>query len=204
MRISGGSGAEFPDPGPVALLGSGETSRVGGRVFEKLAGRPGSSASLRIAILETPAGFEPNSDRVAGRIADFLRRRLENLRPLIEIIPARQRDSPFSPDDPGLLQGLLRADLTLPRGLRLPGSTKTLLFTNRIIWTTTASLAQRRSPVTVADNSKLFSLNTSGDYEIAKNLRMTLNGSAQRLWHKFLKEEDFIAYAFGTTLTFQF
>ena len=43
-----------------------------------------------------------------------------------------------------------------------------------------------------------------GDYEIAKNLRMTLNGSAQRLWHKFLKEEDFISYAFGTTLTFQF
>ena len=99
---------------------------------------------------------------------------------------------------------LMRADLALPAGLRLPGSAKPLLFTNRIIWTTTMSLAQRHSPVTVADNSKLFSLNTSGDYEIAKNLRMTLNGSAQRLWHKFLKEEDFISYAFGTTLTFQF
>ncbi len=99
---------------------------------------------------------------------------------------------------------LIRADLALPAGLRLPGSAKPLLFTNRIIWTTTASLAQRRSPVTVADNSKLFSLNTSGDYEIAKNLRMTLNGSAQRLWHRYLKEEDFISYAFGTTLTFQF
>ncbi|PIR19279.1 MAG: hypothetical protein COV48_02865, partial [Elusimicrobia bacterium CG11_big_fil_rev_8_21_14_0_20_64_6] len=99
---------------------------------------------------------------------------------------------------------LVRADLALPAGLRLPGSAKPLLFTNRIIWTTSASLAQRRSPVTVADNSRLFSLNTSGDYEIAKNLRMTLNGSAQRLWHRFLKEEDFISYAFGTTLTFQF
>ncbi len=99
---------------------------------------------------------------------------------------------------------LVRADLALPAGLRLPGSAKPLLFTNRIIWTTTTSLAMRRSPVTVADNSRLFSLNTSGDYEIAKNLRMTLNGSAQRLWHRFLKEEDFVAYAFGTTLTFQF
>ncbi len=99
---------------------------------------------------------------------------------------------------------LVRADLALPAGLRLPGSAKPLLFTNRIIWTTSASLAQRRSPVTVADNSRLFSLNTSGDYEIAKNLRMTLNGSAQRLWHRFLKEEDFVAFAFGTTLTFQF
>jgi len=99
---------------------------------------------------------------------------------------------------------LVRADLALPSGLRLPGSAKPLLFTNRIIWTTTMSLANRRSPVTVADNSRLFSLNTSGDYEIAKNLRMTLNGSAQRLWHRYLKEEDYISYAFGTTLTFQF
>ncbi len=99
---------------------------------------------------------------------------------------------------------LVRADLALPAGLRLPGSAKPLLFTNRIIWTTTTSLAQRRSPVTVVDNSRLFSLSTSADYEIAKNLRMTLNGSAQRLWHRFLKEEDFISYAFGTTLTFQF
>ncbi|OGR48264.1 MAG: hypothetical protein A2X37_05610 [Elusimicrobia bacterium GWA2_66_18] len=99
---------------------------------------------------------------------------------------------------------LMRADLALPSGLRLPGSAKPLLFTNRIIWTTTASLANRRSPVTVTDNSRLFSLSTSGDYEIAKNLRMTLNGSAQRLWHRYLKEEDFISYAFGTTLTFQF
>lgn len=99
---------------------------------------------------------------------------------------------------------LTRADLALPSGLRLPGSAKPLLFTNRIIWTSTLSLAMRRSPVTVADNSRLFSFNTSGDYEIAKNLRMTLNGSAQRLWHKFLKEEDFVSYQFGTTLTFQF
>lgn len=99
---------------------------------------------------------------------------------------------------------LIRADLALPSGLRLPGSAKPLLFTNRIIWTTTLSLANRRSPVTVADNSRLFSLSTSGDYEIAKNLRMTLNGSAQRLWHRYLKEEDFVSYAFGTTLTFQF
>ncbi|MBI5631758.1 MAG: hypothetical protein HY921_12845 [Elusimicrobia bacterium] len=99
---------------------------------------------------------------------------------------------------------LVRADLALPRGLRLPGSSKTLLFSNRIIWTTTMALAERSSPITIADNSRLFTLNTSGDYEIAKNLRMTLNGSMSRLWHRFLKEEDFISYQFGTTLTFQF
>lgn len=99
---------------------------------------------------------------------------------------------------------LVRADLALPRGLRLPGSAKTLLFTNRIIWTSQASFAMRSSPVTQADNSRLLTFTTSGDYEIAKNLRMTLNGALSRLWHKFLKEEDFLSYQFGTTLTFQF
>ncbi len=99
---------------------------------------------------------------------------------------------------------LARADLALPAGLRLPGSARPLLFTNRVIWTTTVSLAVRKSPVTVADNSKLASLNTSADYELAKNLRMTLNGTVQRLWHTYLPEESFLSYALGTNLTFQF
>jgi hypothetical protein len=99
---------------------------------------------------------------------------------------------------------LARADLSLPAGLRLPGSAKPLLFTNRIIWTTTLAFTNRRSPVTVADNSRDLSLNTSADYELAKNLRMTLNGSAERLWSRYLPEESFLSYAMGTTLTFQF
>ncbi|MDE2491134.1 MAG: hypothetical protein KGM24_09815 [Elusimicrobia bacterium] len=99
---------------------------------------------------------------------------------------------------------LIRADLSLPAGLRLPGSTRPLLFTNRIIWTTTLSFANRHSPVSAIDNSRLASLNTSADYELAKNLRMTLNGSAQRLWSLYLPEESYLAYTLGTTLTFQF
>jgi len=99
---------------------------------------------------------------------------------------------------------LMRADLALPRGLAIPLTGKTLKFTNRIIWTTTASMAMRSSPITISDNSRLFNLNTNADYELSKNLRMTLNGAMSRLWHKHLKEEDFISYQFGTTLTFQF
>jgi hypothetical protein len=99
---------------------------------------------------------------------------------------------------------LVRSDLNLPKGLKIPFSSKLLTFTNRVIWTTTLSLAVRKSPVAVTDNSKLFSLNTNADYEIAKNLRMSLNGSASRYWHTYLKEEDYLAYQFGTTLTFQF
>ncbi|MBI5883619.1 MAG: hypothetical protein HZB91_11010 [Elusimicrobia bacterium] len=99
---------------------------------------------------------------------------------------------------------LVRADLALPKGLKLPGASKPLMFTNRIIWTTTMSMAQKTSPITVADNSRLLTVNTSGDYEIAKNLRMTMNGALSRLWHKYLKEEEFISYQLGSTLTFQF
>ncbi|MGB8212156.1 MAG: hypothetical protein WCE68_01230 [Anaerolineales bacterium] len=95
--------------GPLALLGSGETSLAGGRIFEIIAQR--FSPPLRIAILETPAGFELNSPKVAGRVGDFLETRLQNFRPQIDIVPARKRATPFDPDDPQILQPLLQADL---------------------------------------------------------------------------------------------
>ncbi|MBI4371809.1 MAG: hypothetical protein HY552_05885 [Elusimicrobia bacterium] len=98
---------------------------------------------------------------------------------------------------------LARADLSLPSGLRLPGSARPFLFTNRVIWTTTLSMAFSRSPVTDSSNSRLLSLGTSADYEIAKNLRMTLNGSAQRFWSR-IAQESFLSYTMGTNLTFQF
>lgn len=99
---------------------------------------------------------------------------------------------------------LVRADLSLPKGLMLPFMSRPLFFSNRIIWTSTVSLAIRSSPVTLEDNSKTFTLNSSADYELAKNLRMTLNGSVSRLWHRYIAEENYISYSFGTTFTFQF
>jgi hypothetical protein len=81
-------------------LGSGETSLAGGRVFESLART--HSAPFRLAVLETPAGFELNSDRAAGRVADFLSVRLQNYRPEVTVVAARRRGTPFSPDDPDI------------------------------------------------------------------------------------------------------
>jgi cyanophycinase-like exopeptidase len=95
--------------GPIALLGSGETSLAGGRVFETIARR--FPQPLRIAILETPAGFELNSARVAGHVADFIQERLQNFNPHIDIVPARKRDTSFSPDNPQILQPLLQANI---------------------------------------------------------------------------------------------
>lgn len=95
-------------PGRLVLFGSGETSPTGRQVFDWLFRDWPSPA--RVAILETPAGFEPNSAAVAGRIADFLRQRLQNYALEITVVPARQRGTPFSPDDPALVAPLLTAD----------------------------------------------------------------------------------------------
>lgn len=95
--------------GLIGILGSGETAAAGGRLFESLvreAPRP-----LRAAVLETPAGFELNSDRVAGRVVDFLRVRLGNYSPQVNLVRARRRNTGFSPDDPGICAPLLHATL---------------------------------------------------------------------------------------------
>src|SRR5512135_1742883 len=95
--------------GNIAFLGSGETSLAGGRIFEQLARQV--SGPLRIAVLETPAGFELNSAQVAGKVADFLRVRLGNFHPDVEVIAARKKGSAFSPDDPEICAPLLSANM---------------------------------------------------------------------------------------------
>jgi len=95
--------------GRIAFLGSGETSLAGGRIFETLARL--IPDPLRIAILETPAGFELNASLVAGRVGDFLKTRLQNYKPVIDLIPARKKGTEFSPDNPDILKPLLQANM---------------------------------------------------------------------------------------------
>jgi hypothetical protein len=95
-------------PGPVVLLGSGETLPSSGKIHEFAAQR--LTHKPHIVILETPAGFEPNSDLVASKIKEFLTRRLQNYQPTIEVLPARKRGTPFSPDNPDVVAPILKAD----------------------------------------------------------------------------------------------
>ena len=95
--------------GRIAFLGSGETSLAGGRIFETLARLLPSP--LRIAILETPAGFELNASLVAGRVGDFLKTRLGNYKPIIDLIPARKKGTAYSPDDLQILEPLMNANM---------------------------------------------------------------------------------------------
>lgn len=95
-------------PGLMVLFGSGETAASSGKTYEFLAAR--TPPRPQVAILETPAGFELNSDRVASRVANFLLRRLQNYGPQVQVIPARQRGTLFSPDNREVLRPLLTAD----------------------------------------------------------------------------------------------
>lgn len=95
--------------GRIAFLGSGETSLSGGRIFESLARL--ISDPLRVAILETPAGFELNASLVANRVGEFLKTRLQNFKPSIDLIPARKKNTTYSPDNLEILKPLLTANL---------------------------------------------------------------------------------------------
>jgi hypothetical protein len=98
-------------PGLIVLLGSGETSttirKVYNWLFEHL------DTSIHIGILETPAGFEPNSARVAEQVAEFFKLRLQNFQPRTSVIPARKRGTPHNPDNPEILTPLLDTNVIM-------------------------------------------------------------------------------------------
>jgi len=98
-------------PGPVLLFGSGENHPSSGSAYEHLANR--MKRKPDIAIFETPAGFELNSEKVAGNIRDFLSRRLQNFNPHIKLIPARSKMTQFSPDNPAILEPVLSSNWLL-------------------------------------------------------------------------------------------
>lgn len=95
--------------GKIAFLGSGETSLAGGRIFESLV--RDLHEPLRIALMETPAGFELNSTQVVGRVGEFMASRLQNYKPVVDIISARKKNSAFDPDDPSIVKPLLYANM---------------------------------------------------------------------------------------------
>jgi hypothetical protein len=95
--------------GKIAFLGSGETSLAGGRIFESLV--RDMQSPVRIALMETPAGFELNSTQVVGRVGEFMASRLQNYKPVIDLVPARKKGSQFDPDDPAIIKPLLYANM---------------------------------------------------------------------------------------------
>jgi len=92
-------------PGPIVLFGSGEAAPVARRAHAAALDR--ISPPVRACVLETPAGFEPNSARVAGRLAEFLRHRFQFD---AHVVAARRRGTPESPDEPRIVAPLFNSN----------------------------------------------------------------------------------------------
>ncbi len=104
------TGDQFlPEPGLIILFGSGETSPTGRKIFEYIF--KSLPPSPRLALLETPAGFELNSHQVINRVGNFFIQRLQNYTPRVDIIPARKRGTKYSPDDSDTVSPILTSDL---------------------------------------------------------------------------------------------
>jgi cyanophycinase-like exopeptidase len=94
-------------------MGSGETSPAAQKIFHRVFSAIADSGDgVRMAILETPAGFEPNSGYVAEQVARFVEKRLQNFAPAVSIVPARRRDgSEYSTGAPALAAQLHDANV---------------------------------------------------------------------------------------------
>jgi cyanophycinase-like exopeptidase len=94
--------------GILALLGSGETSAQGRKIHDYLMARLGS-VPVRVAMLETPAGFQPNADGVYRKIGEFMEKSLQNFRPQVEYLHAYRKGGECDPDSPEAAARLLDA-----------------------------------------------------------------------------------------------
>jgi len=97
--------------GPVILFGSGETARQGRQVQEEVLQRLRSP--VNVAILATPAGFQPNAAFVVEKLRAFVERSLQNYKPRIQLVHANRKGGPGDPDDPDIFAPLLDADYIL-------------------------------------------------------------------------------------------
>jgi hypothetical protein len=52
-----------------------------------------------------------NSAQVVGKVGDFMQTRLQNYSPVVDVIPARKKNSVYSPDDPEIVRPLLYANM---------------------------------------------------------------------------------------------
>ncbi len=101
-------------PGPIVLLGSGETAANVQRVYTWLFRH--FATPVNVAVLQTPAGFQPNAEAVAQDVADFIQQRLVNFAPQISLVAGRRRDpaeGPTSTDNPEVIEPMWQADVLM-------------------------------------------------------------------------------------------
>lgn len=108
-----------------------------------------------------------NSAQVAGRVADFLSQRLQNYQPEITVIPARKRNTAFSPDSPELIRTLFQSNLIF-LGAGSPTYTVRQLYESRAWHTLVARHRQGATIVLASAATIAASAQALPVYEIYK------------------------------------
>ncbi|OGV96631.1 hypothetical protein A2W24_01565 [Microgenomates group bacterium RBG_16_45_19] len=100
------SAASMIKTATLTLFGSGEISSVGRQIHEHALTLLGKS-SVKIVLISTPAGFQPNVRAVYGEIRRFFLAKLPNFHPQVTSIFANHRDQA---NQPQLIEPLYTAD----------------------------------------------------------------------------------------------
>lgn len=152
--------------GRIALFGSGETARVGRRVHELL--MAAYKAPVPIAVIETPAGFQPNTHTLALKVKAFFEHGLQNFKPQITIVEARERgDGPHGTSDPSLLGGIEAASYVFAGAGSPTYAVKHLA--DSLLWKCVAEQLDRGATLALASAMALaVSTHTLPVYEIFK------------------------------------
>lgn len=95
-------------PGLIALFGSGEASPTGRRVHEFLI--KDKKPPVKIALLETPAGFEENPRHWYGNLAKMMSEGLVPFKPEIYFVEALKNDGIKSTNNKKIVQKLKEVD----------------------------------------------------------------------------------------------
>ncbi len=125
--------------GLIALLGSGETAALGREAFVQLFRRLNQPPS--VAVLETPAGFQPNAALVARKVADFIEHRLQDFAPKVTTIPARYKEGGQYDTDAPALAAMLATANCIYAGAGAPGFMIRQLQDSRLL----AAMRQRHA-----------------------------------------------------------
>src|ERR1700759_5627977 len=94
--------------GTLALLGSGETSSQGRKTPDYLMVQL-RSVPVRVAMVETPAGFQPNAHQVYQKVGEFMEKSLQKFKPQTDYVAAHRKGGDFDPDNPGIVAPILDA-----------------------------------------------------------------------------------------------
>ncbi|MBN1824432.1 MAG: hypothetical protein JW803_08945 [Endomicrobiales bacterium] len=97
------------------------------------------------------------------------------------------------------------SDMSFPRGLPIPFTKKTLPLTNRLIFNSNLKYATKQSTLNIErDNTVNWGMNTSAEYEVSQNFRLSVGVGYNRYEYPKNPLENYSVIEASSRLTIQF